>query len=177
MVGATGTSGPSTRRSLPGGASKPYRAGAGLFSAVFLEGGLGREALERTPPNSADRPNVSSPSPLPRAFRGSAIYTEPQDPSVARDPPGNCPGLVGGPVGNIGPVGDATPYPAGGGSPPTGSWVAPYSRGQRGRERPLARVPPLLVVPPPGSGSGCRWWRRPGSNRDPLGFRGRRLNH
>ena len=31
--------------------------------------------------------------------------------------PGNCPGLVGGPVGNIGPVGDATPYPAEGGSP------------------------------------------------------------
>ena len=45
VVGATGTSGPSTRRSLTGGASKPYRAGAGLFSTGFFKRGLGWRAV------------------------------------------------------------------------------------------------------------------------------------
>ena len=127
-VGAAGTSGPSTRGSLTGGASKPYRAGAGLLSEGFFRRGLGREPLERTPLISV-RSNVSCPSPPPRAVRGSAFYTEPQDPpspgillEIAR-------ALWAGPWAILAQLGDATPYPVGG-VPPSGSWVALLSLGR-----------------------------------------------
>ena len=48
LTGAGGPSaqiGPNTRRSLTGGASKPYRAGAWLFSTGFFGRGLGWRAV------------------------------------------------------------------------------------------------------------------------------------
>ena len=50
---------------------------------------MGREALGQEPPHSRmalprARPNAPSPSPLLRAVRGSALYTEPQDPRRCR---------------------------------------------------------------------------------------------
>ena len=45
VVGAAGTSGPTTRGSLTGGASKPYRAGAWLFKTGFFRRGLGWRAV------------------------------------------------------------------------------------------------------------------------------------
>ena len=72
--------GPAPVEALPAEPSSPTGLEPGCLVRDFLEGGSGGEPLERTPPNSAGRANVSCPSPPPRAVRGSAFYTEPQDP-------------------------------------------------------------------------------------------------
>ena len=80
--------------------------------------------MGRAPPNSAGRP-TSHPQAPSYGLLGAVPFTlNPKSLGASRSA-GICPGLVGGPVGNIGPGGDATPYPAEGGSPATGSWVAP----------------------------------------------------
>ena len=110
---------------------------------------MGGEALERTPPNSAGRANVSCPSPPPRAVRGSAFYTEPQDPpspgillEIAR-------ALWAGPWAILAQLGDATPYPVGG-VPPDRFMGGPLI------PRPMGVTVP--TVAPPGFEPRTAWF-------------------
>ena len=121
--------GPAPVEALPAEPPSPTGLEPGYLVRDFLEGGLGGEPLERTPPKSAGRASGSCPSPPPRAVRGSAFYTEPQDPpspgillEIAR-------ALWAGPWAILAQLGDATPYPVGG-VPPFGLWVALLSLGR-----------------------------------------------
>ena len=159
------TGGGSSRGSLLG----PTGREPGYLVRDFLEGGLGGEPWGRTPPNSTGHPNVSCPSPPPRAVRGSAFYTEPQDPPS----PGKSwklPGPCGRARGQYWPGWGCHPLPRRGGFPPTGSWVAPYSRRQRGSGTPFGTGPAvtsgaawvrLSLVAPPGFEPRPTWFLGP----------------
>ena len=95
-------------RPRPSGAIGTRRGSERTINAPFLEGGLGGGALGRAPPNSAGRP-TSHPQAPSYGLLGAVPFTlNPKTLGASRSA-GNCPDLVGGSVGNIGPVGVCHP--------------------------------------------------------------------